>query len=352
MKGIQFSIGVQGWFANQPHTGIGQHTLGLVRALAKQKNIQCGLIVPEPVKIKGIPSAWIKVVRPKKIWPKSLQKAYWERVQAPQALANLALDWEYYPYPCPLPRQAPHLRAMTVHDTILWEDKRYHSPLKKQYLELTKHALVDVDHLFSVSQSTKDSLGIPAASILPNAIEWPEGVLPKKPYQNALIYVGGYDLRKRVPELVESFSALRKKHPELELLLVGKPHHVSKYYPPVPQAPGVKFLGALSPKDLAASLKSAWVFIHFSDSEGFNLPLLEAMTAGIPAIVRDLPVNREISQNTALFIDPSSFRSLSATIKTLKDSKKRAEVIARQKKVARQYSWEKTAKIFIKALAR
>ena len=38
------------------------------------------------------------------------------------------------------------------------------------------------------------------------------------------------------------------------------------------------------PKRLSSELKSQLGFYSFSDSEGFNLPLLEAMTAGIPPL--------------------------------------------------------------------
>ena len=110
--------------------------------------------MPEPVKSKAFKC--LDQVVGQKIWPKSLQKAYWERVQAPQALANLALDWEYYPYPCPL---ATPSTAFARHDhymTPFYGKINAIILLEKQYLELTKHALVDVDHLFSVSQSTKD----------------------------------------------------------------------------------------------------------------------------------------------------------------------------------------------------
>ena len=113
--------------------------------------------------------------------------------------------------------------------------------------------------------------------------------IPTLTYQNALVYLGGYDLRKNVPELVKTFLAANKKLASaFRLVLIGKPLHQSRFYPEVPEDPSVIHLGPLTDDEVYKVLHSAFAFVHFSDSEGFNIPLLEAMLAGTPAIVRDL----------------------------------------------------------------
>jgi len=89
--------------------------------------------------------------------------------------------------------------------------------------------------------------------------------------------------------------------------------------------------------------------VHFSDSEGFNIPLLQAMAAGTPAIVKDTPVNREVSANSALFLT-SRKTSLSDKVKSLKNQKRRTAQIKKQKLAAKKYSWNASAKTFIKTL--
>ncbi len=334
-------LGFQGWFLAQPHTGIGQHSLGLLRVLAATKNVQ--LTVVTPSKFPGAhtlkPKAWL-------LHP-ALKKWYWERVQVPAFFAEKTLDWEYYPYPCPLPEASAHRRAMTVHDTILWDDPRYRgNRLKRAYHRRAKHALIHVDHLFTVSRATHNELGIPAATVLHNGLpEIPTG-LKKMPYENDLIYIGGYDIRKNVPELIRQFVLYHKSHPERRLLLVGEAHHHSRYYPKLPTHPAVVQLGKLSEKALYSALKSAFAFVHFSDSEGFNIPLLQAMAVGTPTIVRDLSVNREVSHGASLFLKSS----LSASLKKLEEPKTRAALVIKARQAARSYSWTKTAQHFLKAL--
>ena len=347
-------IGFQGWYLPQPHTGIGQASLGLLRALAEDPaKPQLTVVTPRPVKIPGLPASQIHTLKPLSwLLHSALKKWAWERVQVPAFFARRALDWEYYPYPCPLPARSPHPRAMTVHDTILWDDPRYAGGrLKRRYHRATKRALIHVDHVFTVSQTTQQTLGIPAATLLPNGLpEIPAG-FKKMPYQNDLIYIGGYDLRKNVPDLIRAFALYHKSHPQRRLLLVGEPHHSSTYYPALPSHPVVHHLGRLSEKDLYSALRSSFALVHYSDSEGFNIPLLQAMAVGTPALLRDLPVNREVSHGAALFFKPSKKGDFTAKLDSLVDPKVRATLTAAAKKAAAHYSWKKTATAFLKALS-
>lgn len=355
-KKAQLRIGIQGWFLAQPHTGIGRHTKGLVEAL-KRQNVELLVVVPKalpPSELHalGLKKNQVHVVKPTPLLPHSaLQKWFWEKVQAPSFFASQLLNWEYYPYPCPLPTVSSHRRAMTVHDMILWNDTRYQgNALKRKYYQEAKRTLIHVDQVFSVSKATHHELGIPAAVLLPNAVTPQRTKLTKAKSTQDLVYVGGYELRKRVPLLVERFLEYHKKNPESRLLLVGEPHHHSKLYPTLLEHPAIVRVGRKTDAEVFQLLQNAFALVHASDSEGFNLPLLEAMLAGTPAVVTDLAVNREVSENTALFWNPSKKGSLEAILKPLQQSTKRRAQILRQKKAAAHYSWDRSAKLFLHAL--
>lgn len=339
-------LGIQAYFLHKEYTGIGVHTLGLIQALLKKKQ-KITVIVPRL--IKGIPKKKQHVVKPKAWIPHpGLRKWYWERIQVQQAMAKINPDWEIYPYPTPLPRYSPNQRALTVHDTILWQDKRYRGGRVKQlYHRETEKALARVDQIFTVSESTKKDLDLPTAVVIGNGIPEIPNSLPKLNYENAIVYLGGYDIRKQVPQLVDAFLSANEKY---QLLLIGDAHHRSKYYPAVHWHERVHHLGKLTDEQVYATLKSAKAFVHFSDAEGFNIPLLQAMKVGVPCIVRDIAVNHEVSGGSALFLDPSKPKQLSAMLKKLDKADFRKKVIADQKKAARRYSWEKTAAKLLKTL--
>ncbi|MFA5793064.1 MAG: glycosyltransferase family 1 protein [Candidatus Gracilibacteria bacterium] len=332
-------IGFQGWFLDKPYTGIGQHCIGLLDAL-KKEHTELLIVTPKQIKVKK----WLIF--------EGLKKWYWERIQVPAFFANKDLDWEYYPYPSPLPKTSLHLRAMTVHDLILWKDKRYFGgKIKTFYHKEARRSLVYVDHIFTVSKTTHDLLGIPSATILKNAVpELPKKIIKNPKYNNALIYLGGYDIRKNVQGLIHAFEKAKKHLPFLNLVLIGAPHHKSKYYPTLPEAEGIINLGSISDEKVYNTLASGFAFVHYSDQEGFNIPLLQAMSVGLPAIVPNIPINREISESSALFFDLSAKDPFSAKLKMLTDPQKRKEMISMQKKVANKFTWKKTAKTFLKAL--
>lgn len=341
-------LGIQGWFLAEPYTGIGQHCLGLLRELAKKPGVRVVIPVTMPMRHRGIPKHWLKVVKPKWWIPHpSLRKWYWERVQVPAFFAEANPDWELYPYPCPLPRLSPNLRAMTVHDTILWEDNRHRRGLKARYHRASEHALVDVDKLFTVSESTRRALNIPAATVIPNAVEVPDNLTPMV-YKNALVYLGGYEVRKQVPALVKAFKPVRAKHADMQLLLIGKAHHHSAYYPEVPEMPGVIRLGVLTDRQVYSVLKSAVALVHFSESEGFNLPVLQAMKMGTPVIARDIPANREVSGGAAVLLKNPSGKSLLDAVDYVQ--KHRKQITGDQRKAAERFRWDKSVTLLLKAL--
>ncbi len=342
------NIGIQGWFWNQEFTGIGVHLRNFVDALLAHPEHKVHLVVPEKPS-ETPPGLIIHELKPWPLWPAGLKKWAWERFQVPHFWAKLDLDLEHYPYPCPLPRTARHARSMTVHDRILWEDARYQAgPLKRYYHRLAQQSLQKVDTVFAVSKTVQAQIHETSAHFLPNAVsaEFSTRTTPTFA-QRPLVYMGGYDLRKRVPELIAAFEKIHEEDPRYELWLLGTPHHQSRYYPELPDAPGVHKIGSLSTAEYIATLKRAFAFVHASDSEGFNLPLLEAMAVGVPAIVADIPVNHEVSQETALFWNPSHPPSLQMALHKFEDPVFYQSQTERALSASKVYTWANSAKIFL-----
>ena len=362
-------IAIQGWYLREPFTGIGQHTKGLIRAFLRRPEVKNGglklcVVVLETISLKKIgleelPKEWLHVLPIKKWIPgMALKKWFWERWQVPAFFATQSVDWEWTPYPTPLPKKSKHARAVTVHDGILWRDARYQSSglkgwLKRLYHKKSWESLRRVERIFAVSKTVREDLDLDMAQVIYNAVESHVEVPAKKSAgknsdEKILLYLGGFDLRKRVPDLVEAFAHFRKKHPEFVLHLIGQAHHQSAIYPEIPEMDGVKRLGKLSDTEVDKALSTAFAFVHFSDSEGFNIPLLQAMSAGLPAVVRDIPVNREISQESALFFSREG--EFFDRLEALMDLDLRQKVVGRQAEAAKSYSWDRAAQLFLESL--
>ncbi len=82
--------------------------------------------------------------------------------------------------------------------------------------------------------------------------------------------------------------------------------------------------------------------------EGFGLPVLEAMTRGVPVIASDIPALREVGGDAAIYVDrpldPDAWRT--AIARLLDDPALQAKLSEQGRNRARRFSWERVGKQF------
>jgi glycosyltransferase involved in cell wall biosynthesis len=118
-----------------------------------------------------------------------------------------------------------------------------------------------------------------------------------------ILQVGSALKRKRLDLLLEIFAALRSRMPGVRLV------HAGGRIPDELRVRAVKLgvknaiieLPMLDRRVLAAAYRRATCVLLPSDSEGFGLPVLEAMACGTPVVVSDLPVLREVGGAAAYY---------------------------------------------------
>lgn len=99
----------------------------------------------------------------------------------------------------------------------------------------------------------------------------------------------------------------------------------------------ILYLGFQSDERVKALMCSAKALIFPSVYEGFGIPPLEALSCGIPAIVSDIPVMKEIFGESVQYIDPQS-----AKVDLIIDNDNSIESV--RKSVLERYTWQATAK--------
>ena len=120
-----------------------------------------------------------------------------------------------------------------------------------------------------------------------------------------VLHVGSTIPRKRIDLLLEVFACIAARHPAARLLRVGGPFtpeqeaHAAR----LGIAGRVLVLPFLSRGTLHAVYQRSALLLLTSDREGFGLPVVEAMAAGLPVLARDLPVLREVAGGAAMFVD-------------------------------------------------
>ena len=111
----------------------------------------------------------------------------------------------------------------------------------------------------------------------------------------------------------------------------------------------VEITGWIPREDLFRLYRAAFGFIYPSTFEGFGMPVLEAMAAGVPVACSDIPPLREIARSTVHFFDPNSDREIHDALLLLASGKILTEPAQRR---AAQFSWEKTARATLDYLSK
>ncbi len=213
--------------------------------------------------------------------------------------------------------------------------------------------LLPWDKIIALSQSTKDKLI--AQGIKPQKISVAKaGIDPKefklKPLkkfpQFTIICIARLVNTKRVFDLIKAFANLKKAH----LIIIGqgpKKNSLKQLVKSLGLQTKVKFLENLSRPALIKALYQSHLFCLPSIVEGFGIVTIEAMAVGLPTVLADITINREITQNGqgAVFFKPADSSDLAKKISKLITNKSLYQQKALQaKKFAPQYTWQKVYK--------
>jgi glycosyltransferase involved in cell wall biosynthesis len=102
-------------------------------------------------------------------------------------------------------------------------------------------------------------------------------------------------------------------------------------------------VGYVSADDRAALLRNARALVHPAIDEGFGIPVVEAMDAGVPVVCTDTPVLREVAGDAALFVPSWDITTVAAVDALVADDGTRQRLITAGTRQAALYSWERTA---------
>ncbi len=171
-----------------------------------------------------------------------------------------------------------------------------------------------------------------------------------------LVYVGSLYPHKNLKVVLQALHQLI----DFELWIVGTRNvfqeRVRTYVEQQKLTSQVHFLGYVPDKELGELLAQSFALVQPSLSEGFGLTGVEAMAMNVPVFASDIPIFHEIYQDGVVYFDPhsaDSFVQAAQKFEKLPQSEKE-DLVARAKKIARQYSWQKmaeeTLEVYQKAL--
>ncbi|AQT82686.1 glycosyl transferase family 1 [Mycolicibacterium litorale] len=128
-----------------------------------------------------------------------------------------------------------------------------------------------------------------------------------------ILAVGGIEPRKGSIDLIRAYHLLSQSHPGISLVFAGGEtlfdyRDYRAAFEQLAHDLGVEpvILGPVDDATLPALVAAARVFAFPSTKEGFGLAAMEALAAGRPVVVRDLPVLREVFGATVDYADDAA----------------------------------------------
>src|SRR5262249_43252408 len=104
----------------------------------------------------------------------------------------------------------------------------------------------------------------------------------------------------------------------------------------------ISILGYVSPADLAYWYAAATIFAFPSLDEGFGMPVLEAMAAGLPVVTSNRSALPEVAGDAAVLIDPDDTPAIAQALRDLTQNRDlRHDLVRRGLARANLFSWKK-----------
>lgn len=336
-------------------TGVGRYLAGILAGWGELPGAAAHefiLCTPEPV---PIPSSLRAVA--------SLAPGHgtmWEQRVLPRLVAGAGADVLFAPgYTGPLSGRIP--MVVTIHDVSFAAHPEWFSwreGLRRRLL--TRWAARRASRVITVSDFSKREivrhLGVPPSQVEVIYSGAPASTTTGSPRAPAVLYVGSLFNRRHVPELIEGFDRVTRRHPEATLAIVGD----NRTSPRIDldaliagrtSAGRIHARSYVTDAELASLYASASAFAFLSDYEGFAFTPMEALTAGVPVVLLDTEVAREIYGPAAIYVERAAPDLIAAALeRALFDRDERARVLAAAPAQLARYSWRECAQRTLQVL--
>lgn len=355
-------IGIDCRLAGTHHAGIGRYIENIVRRCTRdtrfewvlffQNNRQANTVLPG------------KNAHVKRVYVPIRHYSLLEQIMLPFLFWRERLDLLHVPH-FNIPLLYPKKIVVTIHD-LLWHEHRGTSvttlPAWQYWLKysaykvVTSIALRRARGIFVPSKTVKKILTQYYPKSDPKIVVTPEGVedVYMRPtskithnqlIEKKLVYTGSLYPHKNVKLVIQALTFL----PEFTLAIVGSRTVFQENMRQFVQQQGVQkrvqFLGYLTDDELLKLYRKSYALVFPSLSEGFGLPGLEAMAAGLPVVASDIPIFREVYAEAAAFFDPRSVAELVETIRTLEPSRSLLQAAGRKR--VEKFNWDTTAQLTV-----
>lgn len=260
------------------------------------------------------------------------------------------------------PLWGPGKHIVTVHDLIF---RRYPSDYAPIWLAITRITLPLVLNrataIIADSHATKHDLqdfyGVRTGKIVvvyPGVDAQHTATEKRVRARNSpyILCLGPWVRRKNLEVVVKAFDELAPRIPDVRLVITGKPSSGMKGYTEqeilgqlsANTRSRIDLMGYVDRITLSGLVSGASLLAYPSRWEGFGMPPLEAMSAGVPVVASNTPAVAEVTGGAAMLCDPDKTQDWTIAIcRVLTDIPFTARLVEKGKRRSAQFSWETCA---------
>jgi glycosyltransferase involved in cell wall biosynthesis len=265
-----------------------------------------------------------------------------------------------------LPRVLRCRSLMIIHDLIALKFPHFSDSAKSYtYFDVVlRRSVRDATKVVTISESTKRdvityfdiadqniSIIYPGPGRVSIAASNKDREIVRSQAGNYILYVGTIEPRKGVRTLLGAYDLARKALPNVlsqpfpELVLVGAYGwgcSIEYEWINSPDAKNIRHLGYVTDEQLVELYEGALFVVYPSQYEGFGLPVLEAMSFGVPVITTLTSSLPEIGGNSVIYVPPSDERALAhEMLRLVSDETLRNTLSENGLHRSEAFSWEK-----------
>ncbi len=301
------------------------------------------------------PGAWREVRRlPAR---ERVMTAAWQRLRLPIAVDRWTGGHDLFhglDYTLP-PTTSP--TVVTIHDLSFIHHPNYCHPKLASYLQqAVPRAIARADAIITVSASVAAEVAAAYPAARERIVAVPNGVKlaghlerHEGGVEPIILMVGTIEPRKNHRTVLAAMDGVRARHPDARLVVVGRRGWLDdEIVADLRQSQAAGWLTwheNAGDAQLELAYRAASVFVAASHYEGFGLPVLEALSRGVPVVASDIAAHREVAGQSALMVDGDDVDSITYGIcRVLDDATLRTDLSAQGIARAAAFSWTETAR--------
>lgn len=287
----------------------------------------------------------------------------WNRLGWPSLdfLARSSFDLVHSPHPLIVPGKRAK-QIVTLHDLFFLKHPEWtRAEIRRDYAPLVREHARRADGILCVSEYTAAEarllLDVPPEKIavVPNGVDpiFREPISPadvdavlarRRLPRGAILFVGTEEKRKNLVTLAMAYMGMARRRTRMPpLVLVGPGSYWTQGGSIV--GPQIRATGYLETREIRALMAASAMLILPSLEEGFGLPVVEAMAAGLPVVCSRGSALEEVAGEAATLVNPLDTESVASGIERILEDPEYADDRRRRGlEQSRKFDWDIAAR--------